>query len=191
MGDEDVEDDEPLPTTKEVEQSYMEWVLMNPSKPIWTRDPKNVTEAEYTEFYQNFGKDEKAPMTYTHFRAEGDIDFKAILFVPSKAPANMLQSTDLHIKAIKLFVKRVFITDELLDFLPKYLAFLKGLVDSDDLPLNVSRETLQKHRLLKSIKKKVISKALELIRKLSADETKYEEFLKEYGTSLKLGAIED
>ncbi|KAI3648397.1 hypothetical protein MP228_006251 [Amoeboaphelidium protococcarum] len=185
------EEEEELKTTKEVERKYLDWELMNPSKPIWTRDPKNVTEKEYQEFYRQFGKDTQDPMSYIHFNAEGDVDFKSLLFIPSKAPSNMLQIPDLHIKAIKLFVKRVFITDELLDFLPKYLGFLKGLVDSDDLPLNVSRETLQKHRTLKAIRRKIVRKALDMIRKLSMDDEKYEQFLKEYGTNLKLGAIED
>ena len=164
---------------------------MNEHKPIWTRPPKNVTEEEYHEFYKAFSRDSSKPMTYLHFRAEGDVDFRSILYVPEKAPPNLLQSTEAHIKSIKLFVRRVFITDELLDFIPKYLGFLKGLVDSDDLPLNVSRETLQQHRLLKLIRKKVIHKALEMIKLLSKDEEKYEKFLKEFGTNLKLGVIED
>jgi len=126
-----------------------------------------------------------------HFKAEGEVDFKSILFIPSTAPPMLLQNPDNHIKAIKLYVRRVFITDELLDFIPKYLGFLKGIVDSDDLPLNVSRETLQQHRLLRLIKRKVVHKALEMIKKLSEDSGKYEKFLKQYGTSLKIGALED
>eukprot|EP00158_Paraphelidium_tribonemae_P009981 Partr_v1_DN29021_c0_g1_i2_m58796 putative Heat shock protein len=179
------------PTTKTIERQYKEWELMNAYKPIWTRDPKNISEKEYVEFYKSFAKDDKSPLSHIHFKAEGDVEFRSILYIPEKAAPNALQSADAQLKAIKLFVKRVFITDELIDFIPKWLSFMKGLVDSDDLPLNVSRENLQQHRLLKLIQRKVIRKGIELIKNISEDEDKYKTFLKEFGTYLKLGVIED
>ena len=190
---EDVEDEEPveIKKTKKEKRSRLDWTLMNTHKPIWTRDPKNVTESEYASFFKSYFKDNEDPLHSLHFKAEGDVDFKSILFIPGQAPPMLLQNPDNHIKAIKLYVRRVFITDELLEFLPKYLGFLKGIVDSDDLPLNVSRETLQQHRLLRVIKKKIIQKALEMMRRLAEDPVKYDKFLKQYGTSLKVGALED
>jgi heat shock protein beta len=170
---------------------YYDWELMNPQRPIWTRNPQNVTEEEYSSFYKAAFEQTEDPMTHLHFHAEGDVDFAAILFVPKTAEDNQLQKSDQHLKNIKLFVKRVFITNELMDFMPRWLGFVRGMVDSDDLPLNVSRETLQKHRLLKLIRRKMIRKCLDLIKTLSLDESKYEEFLKEYGVNLKLGVIED
>jgi heat shock protein beta len=164
---------------------------MNPNKPLWTRPISNITDQEYKDFYKSFSRDSSDPMAHIHFQAEGDVEFRSLLYIPSKAPPNHLNTADAHIRSIKLFVRRVFITDELLDFIPKYLGFLKGLVDSDDLPLNVSRETLQQHRLLKMMRRKVVTKALEMIAKLAEDETKYEEFLKEFSTNMKLGVIED
>ncbi|CAG8792652.1 30276_t:CDS:2, partial [Gigaspora margarita] len=165
------------PKTKTIE--IPGWELMNTQKPIWTRDPKNVTDIEYENFYTSFSKD-------------SEVDFKAIVYIPSRAPDNLFQKVQDFARNVKLFVKRVFITDEFLDFVPKYLAFIKAIIDADDLPLNVSRETLQQHRALQLIKKRIVKKTLELIADLkNNDEEKYNKFLKEFGTSLKVGAIED
>ena len=185
------EPEKEIKTTHMVKRNVTEWTLMNPLKPIWTRDSKEVTEEEYHKFYKSFTKEKEDPMAYSHFKAEGELEFRSILYIPSKSPVNLLQSADAHIRAIKLFVRRVFISDELVDFIPRYLNFLKGLVDSDDLPLNVSRESLQEGKLLKMIKRKVIRKALDLVESLSQDEKKYAEFLKEFGGNIKLGVIED
>jgi heat shock protein beta len=165
--------------------------LMNANKPLWTRNPKEITEEEYAKFYQVFARSYDNPLSYVHFKAEGDVDFKSIIFIPEKPASGLLQSTNAHLKCFKLYVRRVFITDELLDFIPKYLNFLKGLIDSDDLPLNVSRETLQQNRLLKMIKKKIMRKALDLIKDISKDPVKYPKFLENYGLHLKYGVIED
>ncbi|KAI8810160.1 Hsp90 protein-domain-containing protein [Cladochytrium replicatum] len=189
---EDVEEEKPeKPKTKTITKTVHEWELMNGRRPLWTRNPKDVSETEYKDFYRGFTKDFDDPLTWIHFRAEGDLDFRGVLYIPSRSPPNWMNTVDSALRSIKLFVKRVFITDELIDFLPKYLGFLKGLVDSDDLPLNVSRETLQQHSLLKTIKKKVIQKALEMVKSLSADEEKYKRFIKEFGTALKFGVLED
>ncbi|KAK8596625.1 hypothetical protein V6N13_001238 [Hibiscus sabdariffa] len=180
------------------------------------KNPKEVTDEEYTKFYHSLAKDfsEEKPLAWSHFTAEGDVEFKAVLFVPPKAPQDLYESYYNTNKAnLKLYVRRVFISDEFDELLPKYLSFLKGLVDSDTLPLNVSREMLQAHSSLKTIKKKLIRKALDMIRKIAEedpdessgkddkevensvddDEKKgqYTKFWNEFGKSIKLGIIED
>merc|ERR1712050_730319 len=159
-------------------------------KPIWQRKSSEIEEEEYEQFYKAISKDSTTPMTKTHFSAEGEVSFKAILFVPKAAERDMFndygqKKTD----NIKMYVRRVFITDDFTDMMPKYLQFIKGVVDSDDLPLNVSRETLQQHKLLKVIKKKLVRKTLDMIKKISDD--KYAAFWAEYSTNIKLGVIED
>lgn len=170
------------------------WELLNANKPIWTRSPKDIEEEEYVRFYKGFTKDEKEPLTQIHFNAEGEVSFRSILFIPKESPVNLM--TDFHkkINNIKMYVRRVFITDEFEEMLPRYLNFISGVVDSDDLPLNVSRETLQQHKLLKVIKKKLVRKALEMIKKIAEDDEdkeKYKTFWKQYGTNIKLGLIDD
>ncbi|KAJ9675016.1 hypothetical protein PVL29_024114 [Vitis rotundifolia] len=216
--EEEVEDEdaEKKPKSKTVKETTYEWELLNDVKAIWLRNPKEVTEEEYTKFYQSLAKDfsEEKPLSWSHFTAEGDVEFKAVLFVPPKAPHDLYESYYNTKKSnLKLYVRRVFISDEFDELLPKYLNFLKGLVDSDTLPLNVSREMLQQHSSLKTIKKKLIRKALDMIRKIAEedpdesndkdkkdvekssddDEKKgqYAKFWNEFGKSIKLGIIED
>uniref|UniRef100_A0A0E0AEE1 Endoplasmin homolog n=1 Tax=Oryza glumipatula TaxID=40148 RepID=A0A0E0AEE1_9ORYZ len=209
------ESEEKKPKTKTVKETTTEWELLNDVKAIWLRSPKEVTEEEYTKFYHSLAKDfgDDKPLSWSHFTAEGDVEFKALLFVPPKAPHDLYESYYNSNKSnLKLYVRRVFISDEFDELLPKYLSFLKGLVDSDTLPLNVSREMLQQHSSLKTIKKKLIRKALDMIRKLAeedpdeysnkdkTDEEKsameekkgqYAKFWNEFGKSVKLGIIED
>jgi len=209
------EETEKKPKTKTVKETTYEWELLNDVKAIWLRNPKDVTDEEYTKFYHSLAKDfgDEKPMAWSHFRAEGDVEFKALLFIPPKAPHDLYESYYNNNKAnLKLYVRRVFISDEFDDLLPKWLSFLKGIVDSDTLPLNVSREMLQQHHSLKIVKKKLISKALDMIRKLAqedpdeysnkdkSDEEKaeleekkgqYVKFWNEFGKSIKLGIIED
>ncbi|KAI9021941.1 heat shock protein Hsp90 family [Hyaloraphidium curvatum] len=215
--EEDVEDatedkkDDDKPKTKSVEKKVEEWEKVNTNKPsgwtrmpprmvltspdwflVWIRNPKDVTEEEYNEFYKAFTKENDDPLSYIHFKAEGEHEFRSIIFVPAKpAPSFLQQAEESFNRNIKLYVRRVFITDELVDFLPRWLAFIKGVVDSDDFPLNVSRETIQQHSILNWIKKKLVSKAIELFKTLSKDEEKYPKFLESFGVTLKLGAIED
>ncbi|CAI9116977.1 OLC1v1018282C2 [Oldenlandia corymbosa var. corymbosa] len=212
--DADKDEEEKKPKTKTIKETTYEWELLNDMKAIWLRNPKEVTDEEYTKFYHSLAKDfgEEKPMAWSHFTAEGDVEFKAVLFVPPKAPHDLYESYYNSNKSnLKLYVRRVFISDEFDELLPKYLSFLKGLVDSDTLPLNVSREMLQQHSSLKTIKKKLIRKALDMIRKLAEedpdeatekkdveeskenDEKKgqYTKFWNEFGKSIKLGIIED
>lgn len=172
-----------------VKKTVWDWEIINANKPIWTRTSSEVEEEEYTKFYQAFSKDSKEPIGHIHFTAEGEVTFRSILFIPPSAPQNFYNEYGKKGDNIKMYVRRVFITDEFEDMMPKYLSFIRGVVDSDDLPLNVSRETLQQHKLLKVIKKKLVRKALEMIKKLSEED--FKKFWKEFGTSVKLGLIED
>merc|ERR1712176_1054948 len=188
---EDEEDGEEKPKTQKVTKTVWDWELINSMKPIWQRKASEIEEEDYESFYKAISKDSTTPMTKTHFSAEGEVSFKAILFVPKAAERDMFndygqKKTD----NIKMYVRRVFITDDFTDMMPKYLQFIRGVVDSDDLPLNVSRETLQQHKLLKVIKKKLVRKALDMIKKIDANDY-LKSFWKEYSTNIKLGVIED
>lgn len=188
---EEEEEDKDKPKTKKVEKTVWDWELMNDIKPIWQRPAKEVEEDEYKAFYKTFSKDNDDPMAHIHFTAEGEVTFKSILFVPTSAPRGLFDEYGSKKNDyIKLFVRRVFITDDFNDMMPKYLNFIKGVVDSDDLPLNVSRETLQQHKLLKVIRKKLVRKTLDMIKKI-AEEQYNDKFWKEFGTNIKLGVIED
>ncbi|KAJ7567594.1 hypothetical protein O6H91_02G154400 [Diphasiastrum complanatum] len=215
-GDEssDEEETESKPKTKTVKETNWSWQLLNEVKAVWLRSPKDVTDEEYSKFYHSLAKDfsEDKPLAWSHFSAEGDVEFKALLFIPPKAPYDFYENYYTSKATLKLYVRRVFITEEFDDLLPKYLNFIKGIVDSDTLPLNVSREMLQQHSSLKTIKKKLIRKALDLIRRLadedpeeSSDENtanededdkndkkgKYAKFWNDFGKAIKLGIVED
>lgn len=185
---------------------------MNETKPLWVRNPKEITEEEYNAFYKSFTKDWQDPLDKSHFLAEGEVEFKSLLYIPQTASLALFDPSNPDAnKSIKLYVKRVFITDDFKDILPKYLSFIKGLVDSDDLPLNVSREMLQEHKILKIIKRKLVRKAIAMIqtlasgkeeseeseetqdstKEIAAPNEKYLKFWKEFGTNIKLGIIED
>jgi len=187
--EEEKEEEEKKPKTKKVSKTTWDWELCNEAKPIWTRKPEEIEDGEYDEFYKSITKDKNGPMTQTHFIAEGEVTFKSLLYIPSTLPSEAFNSYGKEQDNIKLYVRRVFITDDFKDMMPNYLSFVKGVVDSDDLPLNVSRETLQQHKLLKVIKKKLVRKTLDMIKKISDD--KYADFWKEYSTNVKLGVIED
>ncbi|CAO1425047.1 unnamed protein product [Diamesa serratosioi] len=181
--------DEDKPKTKKVSKTVWDWELMNDSKPIWTRKSSDVTQDEYTEFYKSLTKDTTEPLTQTHFVAEGEVTFKSLLYIPKIQPSESFNKYGTKTENIKLYVRRVFITDEFNDMMPNYLNFIRGVVDSDDLPLNVSRETLQQHKLIKVIKKKLVRKALDMIKKMEGAE--YDKFWKEFSTNIKLGVMED
>lgn len=188
--EEDKDENEKKPKTKKVEKTTWDWELVNKNKPIWLRKSKEVDDTEYNEFYKSITKDSEDPLAKIHFTAEGEVTFRSILFVPKSAPTGSFQDYGQRKDNIKLYVRRVFITENFEDMMPKYLAFIKGVVDSDDLPLNVSRETLQQHKLLKVIKKKLVRKVLDMIKKIP-DSTYMDTFWKEFSTNIKLGVIED
>jgi heat shock protein beta len=174
--------------TQTITEKVSGWTVMNSLKPLWTRRPKDITEEEYNSFYKSLTNDQNDPLAHTHFVAEGDVEFTGLLYIPSEANHTRFEkpTTDL-----KLYVKRVFINDNVQGLLPRFLSFLKGLVDSDDLPLNVSREMLQQSKLLNMIKKKLVRKAIAMFQALEDDKEKYEQFYKNFATNVKLGVIED
>ena len=130
------------PKTKTITKQVWEWQTLNEIKAIWTRSKDDISEEEYNNFYKTITKDPEDPLAYTHFRAEGEIEFKSILYVPASAPFDLFENYYGKSSALKLYVRRVLITEEFEDLMPRYLNFIKGVVDSDDLPLNVSREQL-------------------------------------------------
>merc|ERR1712032_1043435 len=160
------EEEEKKPTKKTV----YEWEQVNTQKAIWLRAKEDVTEEEYNEFYKSISKDYLDPLAYTHFNAEGEIEFKSILFLPKKAPFDMMDNYWSKKSEVKLFVRRVLVADKFEDLLPRYLGFVRGVVDSDDLPLNVSREQLQQNKIMTVISKKLVRKVLELMKKLAKEE---------------------
>merc|ERR1719240_2277228 len=210
-------DETKKPKTNKVNEEVVEWTQVNSETAIWTRSPRDVEEDEYNRFYSTISKDTEKPLTKMHFSAEGEIEFKSILFVPKKAPYDLLEGKAKSAN-IKLYVRRVFITDEFEDLMPRWLSFIKGVVDSEDLPLNVSREMLQTSKVLRVIKKKLVTKALEMIRKMAEKKKKKEDkdeakegeedkakdpaeeaednenylnFWKEFQKAIKLGLYED
>merc|ERR1712032_538346 len=141
-----------------------------PKKAIWLRAKEDVTEEEYTEFYKSISKDYLDPLAYTHFNAEGEIEFKSILFLPKKAPFDMMDNYWTKKSEVKLYVRRVLVAEKFEELLPRYMNFVRGVVDSDDLPLNVSRGQLQQNKIMKVISKKLVRKVLELMKKLAKEE---------------------
>lgn len=158
------------PKMKTVTEQVWEWETINEVKAIWLRDKSEITEDEYSAFYKTITKDHEAPLAHAHFSAEGEIEFKAIIFIPSQAPYDLFENYYGKSAALKLYVRRVLITEEFEELMPRYLNFIKGVVDSDDLPLNVSREQLQQLKMIKVMSKKLIRKALEMIKSLAEEE---------------------
>jgi len=156
--------------TKTVSKTVWEWEKLNEIKAIWMREKADITEREYQDFYKTITKDSTDPLAYTHFSAEGEIEFKAILYIPKAAPYDLFEHYYGRSSALKLYVRRVLITEEFEDLMPKYLNFVKGVVDSDDLPLNVSREQLQQMKMVKVMSKKLVRKAIEMVRSMAEEE---------------------
>merc|ERR1712166_1368815 len=219
MGKDDVEtsDDEEKEEEEEKKPSkktVYEWEQVNTQKAIWLRNKEDVTEEEYNEFYKGISKDYLDPLAYTHFNAEGEIEFKSILFLPKKAPFDMMDNYWTKRSEVKLYVRRVLVAEKFDELLPRYLNFVRGVVDSDDLPLNVSREQLQQNKIMKVISKKLVRKVLELMKKLAKEEdsgdddeeekdddeekkdkkdeeSTWAKFYKEFNKNLKMGCYED
>merc|ERR1712134_65907 len=164
--EEEKEEEKKVPTKKTV----YEWEQVNTQKAIWLRAKEDVTEEEYNEFYKSISKDYLDPLAYTHFNAEGEIEFKSVLFLPKKAPFDMMDNYWTKKSEVKLYVRRVLVAEKFEELLPRYLNFVRGVVDSDDLPLNVSREQLQQNKIMKVISKKLVRKVLELMKKLAKED---------------------
>merc|ERR1712230_263479 len=175
----DDEKEEEEEEKKPKKKTVYEWEQVNTQKAIWLRAKEDVTEEEYNEFYKGISKDYLDPLAYTHFNAEGEIEFKSILFLPKKAPFDMMDNYWTKKSEVKLYVRRVLVAEKFEDLLPRYLNFVRGIVDSDDLPLNVSREQLQQNKIMKVISKKLVRKVLDLMKKLAKEEESGEDDEKE------------
>lgn len=149
------------------------WEQLNSQQAIWTRSKDDVTDEEYKTFYKSITKDYADPLTWTHFKAEGEIEFKSIMYVPRNVPQGLYDNYYGKSSSLKLFVRRVLIADEFEDLMPRYLSFVKGVVDSDDLPVNVSREQLAQSKILKVIGKKIVRKILEMLKQLSDEDVEH------------------